>query len=65
MRVNKKFKNCYICCLPARIQAEIKREVLEALRLAGIDKAEMKTMTAEAMASRVDDLLETIEIEYF
>lgn len=69
MRISKKLSNCYICCLPARIQAEIKREVLEslseALRRAGIDKAEMKELTAEAMSSRVGDLMEAIEIEYF
>lgn len=65
MKINKKFESCYICCLPARIQAEIKREVLEALRLAGLEKAEVKELTAEALASRVDDLTEIIEIEYF
>ena len=65
MRISKKFKNCYISCLPSRIQAEMKREVLEALKEAGIDKAEMKTLTAEAMASRVSDIENLIEIEYF
>ena len=65
MKISKKFKTCYISCLPARIQAEIKREVLEALKDAGIDKAEMKTLTAEAMASRVSDIESLIKIEYF
>ena len=65
MRISKKFKSCYIACLPARIQAEVKREVLEALKDAGIDKAEMKTMTAEAMASRVSDIENLIELNYF
>ena len=62
---SKKIKSCFISCLPSRIQAEVKREVLEALKDAGIDKAEMKTMTAEAMASRVDDIENLIEIRYF
>lgn len=65
MRISKKFKACYISCLPARIQAEIKREVLEALKDAGIDNAEMKTLTAEAMASRVSDIESLIELNYF
>lgn len=65
MRISKKFKGCYISCLPARIQAEMKREVLEALKDAGIDNAEMKTLTAEAMASRVADVESLLKIEYF
>lgn len=65
MRISKKFKACYISCLPARIQAEMKREVLEALKDAGIDNAEMKTLTAEAMASRVADVESLLNIEYF
>lgn len=65
MRISKKFKSYFICCLPTRIQAEVKREVLEALRDAGIDKAEMKTMTAEAMASRVTDVESLLQVEYF
>lgn len=65
MRISKKFKRCYISCLPARIQAEMKREVLEALKDAGIDKAEMKALTAEAIASRVADVESLIEIKYF
>ena len=65
MRISKKFKSCYISCLPARIQAEMKREVLEALKDAGIDNAEMKTLTAEAMASRVADVESLLNIEYF
>ena len=65
MRISKKFKSCYISCLPARIQAEMKREVLEALKDAGIDNAEMKTLTAEAMASRVADVESLLNIDYF
>lgn len=65
IRVSKKFKGCYISCLPARIQAEMKREVLEALKDAGPDRAEIKTLTAEAMASRVNDIESLIDIEYF
>ena len=65
MRISKKFKGCYISCLPARIQAEMKREVLEALKDAGVDNAEMKTLTAEAMASRVSDIESLIELNYF
>lgn len=63
--ISKKFKGCFICCLPARVQAEVKREVVESLRLAGIEKAEIKELTAEAMSSRVSDLTEIIEIEFF
>ena len=63
IRISKKFKSCYIACLPARIQAEMKREILEALKDAGIDKA--KTLTAEAMASRVNDIENLIELNYF
>lgn len=66
MKISRKFKSCYISCLPARIQAEVKREIIEALKDAGIiDRAEMKTMTAEAMASRIADVESLIEIEYF
>lgn len=65
MRISKKFKGCYISCLPTRIQAEMKREVLEALKDAGIDKVEVKTLTAEAMASRFSDIENLIDIEYF
>ena len=65
MRISKKFKSCYISCLPARVQSEIKREVLESLKDAGIDKAEMKTLTADAMASRVSDIESLIDIRYF
>lgn len=71
MVVSGKFKACYISCLPARIQAEIKREVIEevakALKSAGVEinKAEMKELTAEAMASRVADVENLIQIDYF
>ena len=65
MVVSKKFKSCYISCLPARIQAEIKREILESLKDAGLDRAEMKTLTGEAMASRVADVESLIELDYF
>lgn len=65
MKISKKFKSYYISCLPARIQAEMKREVLEALKDAGVDNAEMKTLTAEAMASRVADVESLIELNYF
>lgn len=65
MKISKKFKSCYISCLPARIQAEVKREVLESLKSAGIEKAEVKGLTAEAMASRVADVESLIKIEYF
>ena len=65
MRISRKFKSCYISCLPARVQSEIKREVLESLKDAGIDKAEMKELTAEAMASRVSDIESLIDIRYF
>ena len=65
MRVSRKFKSCYISCLPARIQAEMKREILEALKDAGLDRAEIKTLTAEAMASRVSDVESLIQIDYF
>lgn len=68
MEISKKFRGCYIACLPSRIQAEIKREVLEALKSAksaGIGKAEIKELTAEAMASRVADVESLVEIKYF
>lgn len=65
MRISKKFKNCYISCLPAKIQAEMKREILEALKVAGLDRAEMKAMSAEAMASRVADVESLIKLDYF
>ena len=61
MRISKKFKSCYISCLPARIQAEIKREVLEALR----GEKDIKELTAEAMSSRVSDIENLLQIDYF
>lgn len=61
MRISKKFKTCYISCLPARTQAEMKREILEALR----GEKDIKELTADAMASRVSDIENLIDIEYF
>ena len=61
MKISKKLKSCYISCLPSRIQAEIKREIVEALR----GEKDIKELTAEAMASRVNDIENLIEIEYF
>lgn len=61
MRVSKKFKSCYISCLPSRIQSEMKREILEALR----GEKDIKELTAEAMASRVADIESLLDIEYF
>lgn len=61
MKISKKFKTCYISCLPARIQAEMKREVLEALR----GEKDIKELTAEAMASRVSDIENLLQIDYF
>ena len=61
MRISRKIKNCYISCLPTRIQVEIKREIVEALR----GEKDIKELTAEAMASRVSDIENLIEIEYF
>lgn len=61
IRISKKFKSCYISCLPARIQAEMKREIIEALR----GEKDIRELTAEAMASRVNDIESLIDIEYF
>ena len=61
MVVSKKFKSCYISCLPVRIQAEMKREIIEALR----GEKDIQELTAEAMASRVSDIENLIDIEYF
>lgn len=65
MRISKKFKSCYISCLPARIQAEIKREIIEALKLENVSRETLKELTAEAMASRVSDVESLIEVRYF
>lgn len=65
MRISKKFKACYISCLPARIQAEMKREVLEALKLENVSRETLKELTAEAMASRVADVETLIKLDYF
>ncbi len=65
MRISKKFKGYYISCLPARIQVEMKREVLEALKLENVSRETLKELTAEAMSSRVGDLTEIIKIEFF
>ncbi len=65
IRISKKLKGCYISCLPARIQAEMKREVLEALKLENVSRETLKELTAEAMASRVVDVESLLEIEYF
>lgn len=65
MKISKKFKDCYISCLPARIQAEIKREIIEALRFENVSREILKTMTAKAMASRMADVESLLEIEYF
>ena len=61
MRISKKFKTCYISCLPSRIQSEMKREIIEALR----GEKDIKELTAEAMASRVNDIENLIDIRYF
>ena len=61
MKISKKFKNCYISCLPARVQAETKREIVEALR----GEKDIQELTAEAMASRVGDIENLIELDYF
>lgn len=65
MRISKKFKACYISCLPARMQAEIKREALEALKLENVSRETLKELTAEAMTSRVADVENLIDIRYF
>lgn len=61
MKISKKFKACYISCLPTRIQAEMKREVLEALR----GEKDTKELTAEAISSRVTDVESLLDIKYF
>ena len=61
MKISKKLKSCYISCLPSRIQSEMKREVLEAFR----GEKDIKELTAEAMASRVNDIESLLNIEYF
>lgn len=65
MRISKKFKSYYISCLPTRVQAEIKREIIEALRLKNVSRETLKELTAEAMSSRVTDVESLLEIEYF
>ena len=61
MKISKKFKTCYIFCLPARVQAEMKREIVEALR----GEKDIQELTAEAMASRVSDVESLLDVEYF
>ena len=65
MRISKKFKSCYISCLPARVQAEVKREIIEMLKLENVSRETLKELTAEAMASRVADVESLIKLDYF
>lgn len=62
MRMSKKLSNCFVCCLPRQLQVKVKREVIENL---DVSRETLKKATAEAMASRVSDLTETIEVEWF
>ena len=66
MKISKKLSSCFVCCLPRQLQTEVKREVYTALKASGIySKEEVKACTAEAMASRVCDLADCIEIDFF
>ena len=64
MRINKKLSNCYVCCLPRQLQAEIKRVVIEQLKAEDVSRETLRELTAEAMSSRLCDLADTIGIRW-
>ena len=65
MRISKRLSNCYINCLPQQLQATVKREVIEALKFENVSRETLKKLTAEAMVSKVNDLADCIDIEFF
>lgn len=65
MKINRKLSNCYVCCLPQQLQLTIKREVIEVLKSENVSRETLKKLTAEAMASKVHDLEDCIDIEFF
>lgn len=64
IKTNKKLSNCYVCCLPRQLQAEIKRVVIEQLKTENVSRETLKELTAEAMSSRLGDLTDTIGIRW-
>lgn len=62
--VSKKLSNCYVCCLPRQLQAEVKRVVIEQLKAENVSRETLKELTAEAMSSRLCDLTDTIGIRW-
>lgn len=62
MKISKKFKSCFVACLPHDLQMQIKREILESLKSEGIKGAELKELTAEAMSSRLSDLEDVVKL---
>ena len=64
MKINRKLSNCYVCCLPRQLQATVKRKVIEALKFENVSRETLKRLTAEAMMSKVQDLEDTVNIQY-
>ena len=65
MKINRKLSNCYVCCLPRQLQTTVKREIIEALKFENVSRETLKKLTAEAMMSKVNDLADCIDIEFF
>lgn len=62
--VSKKLSNCFVCCLPRQLQAEVKRAVIEQLKAENVSRETLRELTAEAMSSRLGDLTDCIDIEW-
>lgn len=64
MKIEKKYQNEYVACLPKTLETEIMKEVRNAIATLLITEEEKLDAIENANMSKVCDLEDTIAIEY-
>ena len=62
MKISRKYKHEYVCCLPIPLEAAIIKRVEKAIHSLLLSEEEREQALEDAKTSKVCDLTETIDI---
>ena len=60
MRISKRLSNCYVCCLPRQPRRQFENELVAMVKAGNLTRMQ----AIEAMSCRVQDLEDTVKIQY-
>lgn len=64
MKIPRKYKYEYVCCLPKELENSIMEEIRQNISKLALNKEEKAEAIENANLSKVCDLTDTIEIKY-